>query len=93
MKHKWSYITQWKTKVTPQYSMITFPYYDAQISEIIYWLWDKFDGNPTRNTYLIRIGKHEYHPTWGAPESRYNDPKIYFKNPKDLTFFILSCTK
>lgn len=73
--------------------MITFPYHDAQLVEILGWLWDKFDGNPTRNTYLVRIGKYEYHPVWGAPESRYKNPRIYFKNPKDLTFFILSCTK
>jgi hypothetical protein len=90
---KWAYIKKWETKVTPKYSMITFSYDDAQIVEILSWLWDRFDGNPTRDTYLVRIGEYEHHHEWAAPETMHKDPKIYFKNPKDLTFFILSCTK
>lgn len=90
---KWAFIKKWETKTTPKYAMITFPYNDAQFYEILSWLWDRFNGNPTRNTYLVRVGEYEHHPDWGRPETRHNDPKIYFKNPKDLSFFILSCTK
>jgi hypothetical protein len=89
----WAFIKKWNTKITPKYSMITFPYSDAQVYEITNWLHNRYDGDPTKDTYLVRIGKYEYHPVWGSPETRHKDPKIYFKNPEDLSFFILCCTK
>lgn len=84
-------LTEWETGKTPKYSKISFPFWDYQIVEIHGWLWDKF-GPPSRNTYIVQTGTYEYQPVWGPSEDRHKNPKILFKDEKDLAFFILTWT-